>query len=88
MWRAAGESIVAANLWWFLGSVSIALVSAAVTIYTLRSRPKDAATYSEIAKAIDEALEVQARLIVKPLQVERDEYRTLWQVCVKARRRD
>lgn len=88
MWLSSGDSIATANLWWFLGILATALVSATVTIYTLRSRPKDAASYKEIAKAIDEALELQSRMIVEPLQLERDTYRTWWQACVKGRRRD
>lgn len=85
MWLASGDSIVTANLWWFLGSVSIALISAAVTIYTLRSRPRDSAapTKREIAKAVDDALKTQSVMIIDPLRVERDDYRTRWQRCVE-----
>lgn len=90
MWLASGDSIVTANLWWFLGSVSIALISGAVTVITLRSRPKDTSppTKREVAKAVDDAVSTYRTLIVKPLQDERDDYRARWLACEEGRRRD
>ena len=88
MWLASGDSIMTANLWWFLGSVSIALISATVTVYTLRSRPKEAPSRGETAKVVDDAVDVYRRLIVKPMQTERDDYRSRWLECEEGKRHD
>lgn len=93
MWladTADPTAIAGANLWWFLGSTAVALISAAVTIYTIRTRPKEDAgpSRAEVAKALDAQERMIMRLIVKPLQTERDEYRERWTACERGDRRE
>lgn len=90
MWLAETDPgpILAPNLWWFLGTFGVALLSSAVTIYTLRTRPKDRSQPSrtEMAKALAAQERMIMRLIVKPIQAERDDYRERWMSCEKGKR--
>ena len=64
MWLADGDPAITANLWWFLGTTTAALITLIGLLMTSRQRTRPASR-EEIVAAVDEALDEYRRDVAK-----------------------